>query len=115
MVKHRIAISTDGKNGLKDMVSTHFGKANTFTILEIIDEKIINTDIIDNPAQSFSHGAGPIAIKTLIDTGVDVIISNEIGFGASDIMQQHKILHYQVKSGTNVEEAVKKMIQTLPH
>lgn len=55
MVKRRIAIATDGKNGLEDVVSNVFGRASTFTILETTDEQIINVNIIDNPALSYSH------------------------------------------------------------
>ncbi len=113
MVKRRIAIATDGKNGLEDVVSNVFGRASTFTILETTDEQIINVNIIDNPALSYSHGAGPIAIKTLIDAGVEVILSNDIGIGASDTMKQHKIIHHQVKPGTKVEDAAKKIIKIM--
>jgi len=34
MVKHRIAVATDGKKGLEDTVSNVFGRARTFTIVE---------------------------------------------------------------------------------
>lgn len=111
MVKRRIAVASDGNKGLKDTVSNVFGRAKTFTIVEADDEKILGVSVRDNPALSYPHGAGPIAIKTLIDDGVKVVIANEIGVGASEILRQHNVIYIQAKSGTNVGKAVKKALR----
>ena len=108
MVKRRIAVATDGKNGLGDTVSNVFGRAPTFTIVDAKDEKIITVRVLENPALSYKHGAGPIAIKMLIDDGVKVVLANELGVGASEILENHNISFIPAKPGTNVEETVKK-------
>ena len=110
MVKRRIAVATEGKNGLEDVVSNVFGRAKTFTIIDAEDEKIIGVSVLENPAISYRHGTGPIAIKMLIDDGVEVVFANELGVGASEILEQHNIIYIQVKPGTNVREAVKKAL-----
>jgi predicted Fe-Mo cluster-binding NifX family protein len=107
LVKRKIAVATDGKNGLEDTVSNVFGRARTFTVVDVEDEKIISVKVLENPALSYSHGAGPIAIKMLIDDGVEVVLANELGVGASEILEQHNILFIQAKPGANVGEAVK--------
>jgi predicted Fe-Mo cluster-binding NifX family protein len=107
MVKRRIAVATDGKNGLEDVISNVFGRARTFTIVDAEDEKIIGVSVLENPALSYSHGAGPIVIKTLIDDGVETVIANEPGVGASEILKQHNIIYIQAKPGTNVGETIK--------
>ena len=112
MVKRRIAVATDGKNGLEDVVSNVFGRARTFTIVDAEDEKIIVVSVLENPALSYHHGAGPIAIKMLIDDGVEVVLANELGVGASDILKQHNIIYIQAKPSTNVGEAIKKALRT---
>jgi len=112
MVKHRIAVATDGKDGLEDVVSNVFGRAKTFTIVDVEDEKIIGVRVLENPALAYAHGAGPIAIKTLVDDGVEVVLANELGVGASDILKQHNIIYIQAKPGTNVGEAIKKALRT---
>jgi predicted Fe-Mo cluster-binding NifX family protein len=61
---------------------------------------------------SYHHGAGPIAVKMLIDEGVNVVFANELGFGASELLKQHKVKVIQVKPGTNVEDAIKKVTHT---
>jgi len=112
LVKRRIAVATDGKDGLEDAVSNVFGRARTFTIVDVEDEKIIGVSVLENPALSYRHGAGPIAIKMLIDDGVEVVLANELGVGASDILKQHNIIYIQAKPSTNVGEAIKKALRT---
>lgn len=109
MVKRRIAVATDGKNGAEDFVSNVFGRARTFTIVDVEDEKIIKVSVLENPALVYAHGAGPIAIKTLVDDGIEVVLASELGIGASDILKQHKILYVQAEPGTKVVDAVKKI------
>jgi len=48
----------------------------------------------------------------LIDDGVEVVLANELGVGASDILKQHNIIYIQAKPGTNVGETVKKALRT---
>jgi predicted Fe-Mo cluster-binding NifX family protein len=111
MSKSRIAVATNGKNGLDDVVSDVFGRATTFTIVDVEDEEIIGVSVLDNPAPSYVHGAGPIAIKTLIDNGVKVVIASELGIGASDILKQHNITYIQAKPGATVREVTKKALR----
>ena len=111
MAKRRIAVATDGENGLEDAVSNVFGRAKTFTIIDVEDERITNVSMLENPARSYPHGAGPIAIKTLIDKGVEVVIANEIGIGASDILKQHNITYIQAKPGTKTRNAIKNALR----
>ena len=110
MVKLRIAVATNGKNGLDDVMSNVFARAKTFTIIDDKNEKIITVKVLENPALSYSHGAGPIAIKTLIDNGVEIVIANEIGVGASEILKQHNVIYIQAKPGTNTGEVVKNVL-----
>jgi predicted Fe-Mo cluster-binding NifX family protein len=112
MVKRRIAVATDGRDGIEDVVSNVFGRARTFTIVDVEDEKIIGVSVLENPALAYPHGAGPIAIKTLVDDGVEVVLANEIGVGASEILEQHNIIYIQARPGTNVGDAIKKVLRT---
>jgi len=112
MVKHRIAVATDGKKGLEDTVSNVFGRARAFTIVDVEDEKIIGTSVMENPAIPYKHGAGPIAIKMLIDDGVEIVLAKELGVGASEILENHNILFLPAKSGANVGETVKNALRT---
>jgi predicted Fe-Mo cluster-binding NifX family protein len=110
MAKLRIAVATKGKKELDDTVSNVFGRSKTFTIIDVENEKVISLKVLENPALSYSHGAGPIAIKTLIDDGVKIVIANDLGIGASEILENHNIKHVQAKPGTSVKDAVDKAL-----
>jgi predicted Fe-Mo cluster-binding NifX family protein len=110
--KLKIAVATNEKNGLGDVVSNVFGRAKTFTIVDAEDENITDVRILENSALSYHHGAGPIAVKMLVDEGVEVVLSNELGIGASELLKQHNISIIPVKPGTNVGEATKKALRT---
>ena len=109
----KLAIPTKGDKGLEDTVSNVFGKAPTFTILEIDNGSVVNVEVVENPAASYKHGSGPIAIKTLADIKVDVAAANELGIGASTLLEMHKIRKFTVKPNTTVKDAVQKIIEEL--
>ncbi|MFX0079925.1 MAG: NifB/NifX family molybdenum-iron cluster-binding protein, partial [Candidatus Hermodarchaeota archaeon] len=104
--KIRIAVATNGKDGLEDTVSEVFGRANTFTILDIEDGEVKLFRIIENPALSYKHGAGPIVIKELVDFKVDSIVGPQLGHGASSILEHHSKDIYLAKGGTKVTKAI---------
>jgi predicted Fe-Mo cluster-binding NifX family protein len=108
---YKIAVATTEKNGLEDSVSDVFGRAKTFTILNTKDSKIIDIEIVENSATSYHHGAGPIAVKTLIDKGVNIVLANELGFGASELLKQHNVKFFPVKPGKRVEDVIKNLLK----
>ncbi len=113
MGKLRIAVATNEKRGLDDVVSNVFGRAKTFTIVDTEDKKITGVTTLENSAASYHHGAGPIAVKMLVDEGVQVVLAHELGIGASDLLKQHNITVVPVKPGMKVAEAAKKALHAL--
>jgi predicted Fe-Mo cluster-binding NifX family protein len=105
--KFRIAISTRGKGGLEDVVSDVFGRANTFTVVDIEKGAIRNVKVLDNPAVSYQHGAGPIVVKMLVDLEVNMVIANIFGSGVSTLLDQHNITQIIVDRGTMVRESIR--------
>ena len=112
MGKLRIAVATNERNGLNDVVSNVFGRTQTFTIITVENKNITGAKIVENSAASYHHGAGPIAIKTLIDEGVNMVLANELGFGASEFLKQHNVKFISVKPCTKVEDAAKEALYT---
>jgi predicted Fe-Mo cluster-binding NifX family protein len=105
-----IAITTKGYDGLDDNVSNIFGKTKTFTLANVENGKVQNVRIIDNPAAAYNHGSGPIAAKTLAELKVDLLITSQLGPGASELLQHHKITTLLVEPNSKVSEAVKKAL-----
>jgi len=94
--------------GIDDVVSEVFAKAETFTIVDydVENESIRDIQIIDNEAKTFSHGAGPVAIKILLDHGVEAVVTHEIGVGSMKLLEEKGIRLYRVDSGVKVREAL---------
>jgi predicted Fe-Mo cluster-binding NifX family protein len=107
----KVAVATKGSKGLEDEVSEVFGRAKTFTIVETEDGQIKNVKVVEKPAASYEYGAGPIAIKTLADMGVEVVIGAEFGVGASTLLKDKDIRAVKVEAGTNVCRAVDNVIK----
>jgi len=110
MEKLKIAIPTRGRDGLEDTVSEVFGRASTFTIIDIEGKKIKKVEVIQNPAASYKHGAGPVVVKTLTDLGVNTIIASEFGPGVSTLLEHFNMAKVEAKSKTCVAEAIKRFL-----
>lgn len=104
-----IAISTKGHKGLKDELSDVFARAETFTLIDVKNGKVREVRVIDNPAVSYSFGAGPIATQVLKELGVNVIITRDIGPNAQELIRKFKIKILKVDN-VKVEDAVKKFL-----
>ncbi|MGQ9506820.1 MAG: NifB/NifX family molybdenum-iron cluster-binding protein [Candidatus Bathycorpusculaceae bacterium] len=98
----RVAIATTSNKGLDDTISHEFGHSKTFTIIDIQDENVKNVEVIKNPASSLSHGKGPVVAKYLADMKVNMVISGEVGPGASTMLTELKIKILTAKSGEHV-------------
>jgi predicted Fe-Mo cluster-binding NifX family protein len=105
--KLKIAIPTKGRGGLEDIVSDVFGRANTFTVVDIEEGLIKNVKVLENPAVSYQHGAGPIVVKMLIDSGVNAVIAAEFGPGVSTLLDQHKVTKIKVHADSSVQDSIK--------
>ncbi len=107
----KIAVATNGRNELEDSVSEVFGRAKTFTILHINEEEVQKVRVIDNPALHYKCGAGPIAVKTLVDLGINLVVAPQLGRGAQSLLEQHDIETILKRKGTKVAEVVNDVLE----
>ena len=108
--KSRIAIPTKELGGLEDVVSAVFGRANSFTIVDVEEGVIKNVKVLKNPAVTYQHGAGPIVVKMLIDDGVNTVVAAEFGPGVLTLLDQHKVTRITVSAGTTVAQSIKELL-----
>jgi predicted Fe-Mo cluster-binding NifX family protein len=108
----KVAVPTKGDGGLKDEISDVFGRAKTFTILDMAGEEVKKVEVLQNPAVSYKHGTGPIVVKMLIDAGVNVVLAKELGPGSLALLEQHHVTIIPVEPGVSVSEAIKKVSWT---
>ena len=109
----KLAVPTEGDKGLEDSISEVFGRSGKFTIIEVVNGSIVKVEIIENPAASYRHGAGPIVVKILSDMGVNAVAAREFGLGVSTLLEQNGIKKFNVKAGITVKEAVQKILEEL--
>ena len=108
-----MAVPTKAHAGLEDFVSGVFGKAKTFTIIDVENGEVTNVQVVDNPAASYDYGSGPIASKALVDLKVDFVVTGELGPGASGLLEQHNIKRLPAKPGMKVAEAIRDTLMGL--
>jgi len=96
----KIAISTDGS-----LVSAHFGRCPSFTIIDIKDGKLINRELIVNPG----HHPGFLP-QFLHDKGVNCIIAGGMGQRASGLFSEQNIQAIVGISGT-IDEVIDKLLK----
>ncbi|HIE33671.1 MAG TPA: dinitrogenase iron-molybdenum cofactor biosynthesis protein [Candidatus Altiarchaeales archaeon] len=78
----KIAIPTTGNSSLDDMVSEHFGRAPTFTI---VDSDTLKFRVIENTSEHMGGVGKPPEIMQR--EGVDIILCSGLGFRAIQMFE----------------------------
>jgi len=109
----KIAIATN-KGGLNDTIADRFGRAETFTIVEVDDKtyEVKRTYIVENPGARAGSGAGVRAVQKLIDEGVSIVIGPNPGPNAYMALEQSGI-QIHVYTGLTAGEALERVLQQL--
>ncbi len=105
----KIAISALGK-GLDAKIDPRFGRCDYFVIVEVENGDIKGVENIDNDAAESSRGAGIRAAQIVANTGVNIVISGNMGPNAFDALSKAGIDVFTAQVGISVEDAVKKCI-----
>ena len=102
----RIVVATI-KGGLGDFVSQAFGRAPTFTIVDVDENgSVTNIQVVQNPAYSAPRGAGIQAAQFCINEGTDVVIAGQFGPNSSQVLQAAGIKFVSAPPTMTVEQAV---------
>ncbi len=109
----KIAITTN-KGGLDDQIADRFGRAPTFTIVELDDNtlEIKNVYVVENPGSKAGSGAGVRAVQKLVDEKVNIVIGPNPGPNAYIALQQSGIKVYAI-TGMTAKEALNRVIEEL--
>ena len=105
-----IVVATTASGGLKDVVIPQFGRARTFTFVEISNGEIVSVEVLQNPAFEMPSGAGVRAAQLVIDKGAKVVITGNVGMKAMDVLKKAGIKIYD-GAGLTVEDAIRKFIR----
>ena len=84
----KIAFASSSSGGLEDTVSPVFGRARTFTIVELENGEIKNVTTIENPAAQLPGGAGIQTAQFIAEQGVTHVVAGNFGPNSSMILAQ---------------------------
>ncbi len=109
----RIAFATN-RGGLDDTLADRFGRAPTFTIVEVDTDtgEVKKVEVVENPGYRAGSGAGVKAAQTLGDHGVKVYVGPTPGPNAAAALQYLGIKVIAI-TGTTVREALAKALEEL--
>ena len=91
----KIAIPTNSRKGMEDTVQEHFGRCNTYTIL---DETGTLQEIIDN--EGMHRGGSETPPRFLKRKGINILLCKSLGPKALQLFQNFGIEVYISDSNT---------------
>jgi len=103
--KLRVAVPVENRNGLQSDISAHFARAPYILIADVINGKIINSAIKENPGTKLEKKKGIESAEFLEKEEVDVLIGNEVGEGPKYVLSG-KSIDIMAPKGKNLEEII---------
>ncbi len=103
----KVAVACEGRGGLDDLVSMRFGRAPTFTILEVEAGQIKNVSVEYNPYVNQPHGVGIAISQYFASKGVNVAVAGRFGPNAMQVLQSLGIRVVQVPPGIRVRDVLR--------
>ncbi|MFO7990808.1 MAG: NifB/NifX family molybdenum-iron cluster-binding protein [Thermoplasmata archaeon] len=91
----RIAIPTDGQQGMEDSISNHFGRCPTFTIYDTDTKEV---EVILNTSEHMGGSGKPPEL--LSQQHIDVMITSNLGRRAVTMFKEFGIQVYCGARGT---------------
>ena len=100
----KIAVSADSSD-LNQAVNPVFGRCPGFIIIEAEGKEVKNSSFIPNSAMNAAGGAGIAAAQTVINSGVQAVISGNFGPNAFLVLEKAGIKAYHA-NGITVKSAI---------
>jgi predicted Fe-Mo cluster-binding NifX family protein len=93
------------ENSLESQIDQRFGRCKYFAFVTVENEKITNTEFIENNAATEGHGAGLKAAELMGENNVDIILTGELGPNSKQVLSGLGIKAYSASG--KLEDAVK--------
>lgn len=91
-----IAIPSEGKGGLNDLMDSRFGRCQSFTIVTLKNKDILEVKVTPNPAREEMGGAGVLASQTVHNCGANEVIVGFLGPNAINSLRSLNLKVYHV-------------------
>ncbi len=104
----KIALSSSGKS-INSNLSETFGRCPYFLIVEIENKEIKKMEVVENIIRNQTGGVGVSVAQMIVEKGVDVLITKNVGPRALDVLEQFKV---DIFNGSgSAEENIQKFIE----
>ncbi|MHA1505832.1 MAG: NifB/NifX family molybdenum-iron cluster-binding protein [Candidatus Asgardarchaeia archaeon] len=107
MGKERIVLATQGEGGLEDYVSPVFGRAPTYTVVDLEDGEVKGVSVEKNPAFYAPMGAGIQAAQFIANLGANAVIAGNYGPNAINALTSLGIKTISGIFNVKVKDAIK--------
>ncbi len=91
------------------VVDERFGRARYFWVYDTNTGK---EELVENPGFSAPSGAGPAAVQTLKDAGVEVLLACNVGPKARDMLVSAGIEYREVSPDKRAREVLEEFLAT---
>ena len=110
----RIAFPTGEKGGLDDQIYERFGRAPTFTIVDVDPStgRVVSVEVVRNPGHEAGSGAGVKAAQVLGDNRVQIVAGPSPGPNAFAALQYFGIKVVTL-TGLRVRDALKRVLEEI--
>ncbi len=102
-----ITVPSEGNGGLKEFMSSRFGRCPSFTFVHIEDKKIVEVKAVSNSAVGQMGGAGISAAQLIGNNGAEAVI---IGFLGPNAAQSLNALNIPIYQAPNQRMTVREVI-----
>lgn len=104
----RVAVPTNGEGGLDAARSGHFGQADSFTLVDVADGRIVSASALRNPPHE--HGGCGATVAMLAQAGADTAIVVGMGGGPLAAMQRFGMTALHDATSATPREAVEALL-----
>jgi len=105
----RVAASVDENAGVQSRISPRFARSLYIAVVDISDGKVVNVNIVPNPARNAMGGAGMMVAQWLISSGVKIVIGPAFGPNASGVLSRAGVEVYTIQPGTPLIDALRQL------
>jgi len=106
----RVAIPIKENEGLRSKLIDHFGRARYFMLITLKEKTVDSHHVKKNPYIGEKSRAGLLLAHDLIDEGIDVLITRQIGEISFHTLRDHLVEIY-LTDKTTVEEAIREFVE----
>ncbi len=103
----RAVASVENNAGLNSIISSRFGRAPFFAVIDIANGRLANLTFVPNTCIDMPHGVGVMVAQWIVSIGARYAIGVHLGPNVQAILQQAGVQICIVPEGVRLEDALR--------